>query len=183
MNVDHVTRAASALRDVWVITIPDCLIVSTWSRAGTERSDEAAVELGALYQSCQSALHWSRSLGHARWVTIESDDVVIVLARSSPELVTVLSFDRRAPLGIIRMQARQVLEHVASDTGTQPDPLKSRVMALLDDIRSRAPEPRAAVAHLARRAGVAPERLSHPEQLDTDQLRSVLESLVPGETE
>jgi len=177
VNVERAARAASALRDVWIVTVPDCLLVSAWSRGETDRADEAAVELGSLYQSSQAALHWARSLGHARWVTIESDDVVIVLARASPEIVTIMSFDRRAPLGIIRMQARQVLEHVASDTGTAPDPLRSRVMALLDEIRSRSPEPRAAVAHLARRSGISAERLHHPENLEADQLRSVLESM------
>lgn len=179
MKVERAARHSSALRDVWVVSVPDCLLVASWSRTGAERLDEAAVELGSLYQSCQAALHWSRSLGHTRWVTIESDDVVLVLARSSPELVTVMSFDRRAPLGIIRMQARQVLEHVAADTDSRPDPLKSRVMTLLDEIQSRSPEPRAAVAHLARRAGLSVDQLIHPEGLGPDQLRSILESMEP----
>lgn len=183
MSIEQAARSASALRDVWIVSVPDCLLVGSYSRAGGDRLDEAAVELGSLYQSCQAALHWARSLGHARWVTIESDDVVVVIARSSPEVVTVMSFDRRAPLGIIRMQARQVLEHVSHDTGTEPDPLRSRVMALLDEIRSRSPEPRAAVAHLARRSGVAADRLTHPESLGDDQLRSILESLEPGRRE
>jgi len=183
VNIEHAARAASALRDVWIVSIPDCLLVASWSRGRGERLDEAAVELGSLYQSCQAALHWAHSLGHTRWVTIESDDVVLVFARSSPDLVTAMSFDRRAPLGIIRMQAREVLEHVAADTDSAPDPLRSRVMALLDEIRSRSPEPRAAVAHLARRSGLSADGLAHPDRLSDDQLRSVLDSLTPERPE
>jgi len=177
--MEQAARGASALRSLWVITVPDCLVVGSWSRANADRADEAAVELGSLYQSCQSALQWSQSLGHARWVTIESDDVILILVRSSTEVVVVMSFDRRAPLGLIRMQARQVIENVA--LGSEPkDPLRSRVSALLAEIRNRAPEPRAAVAHLAREAGLTPERIDDLDHLEEAQLRSLLATIEPS---
>ncbi len=176
MDVEQLARAASALKDVWVISVPDCLPVASWSRRNEAPTEEAAVRLGSLYRRCQEALKWSDSMEAPRWVTIEAEDTVMMLARSAPDLVTVMAFERRVPLGLMRMQARQVLERVASETGIEPDPLRRDVEALLERIRARSPEPRAALAHLARTAGVDAERLARPDTLARDQLRAILEA-------
>ena len=115
MNQDEIGQIAlgvPALREVFVISLPECLLVRHWSRDEKKDADTPSVHLGSTYRNAQDVLTLLEKPGSISMVTIEADSGMILLADLKRGLLVAYLFDQSAPLGLVRVQARQLTEHL-----------------------------------------------------------------------
>lgn len=175
-DIQKIALSSPSLQEVALVSLPDCLLVKAWSDHNQADVEERAVEYGGFQDQ---AVRLAQSLGAGPLLrcTLEAEGRTLVMLPVSDELVAVFQFTAGVPLGLARTQAQQLIEHLRAGYGP---PLVQRVKALVEDIRRRAPEPQAVLAHVARSAGIQTSSLDHPESLDDDQLRAVLASVPRG---
>lgn len=112
-DIGRVAKGAPALHRVVVVTLPDCLLVKQWARSETQDAEAVAAHLGAAFRAAIDAL---RALGAAAppdGLTIEARDCIVVVTALAEDAAAGFLFDRTAPLGLVRMQVRQLSEHLA----------------------------------------------------------------------
>jgi predicted regulator of Ras-like GTPase activity (Roadblock/LC7/MglB family) len=111
-DIARVALSAPALHQVFIVSMPDCLLVRSWTRAQRTGADDAAASLGNAFRAGVEAMRHAGSTAHPSMVTIEAEDTLALIASLSRETVACFIFDRTAPLGLVRVQARQLAEHI-----------------------------------------------------------------------
>lgn len=111
-DIARVALGAPALHEVFIVSTPDCLPVKSWARVKRSQPEEASVHLGNLVRTARDTL---AAVGAAKTplsITVEAEDGLVLLTRLSDELVAGFVFDRSAPLGLVRVQARQLTDQL-----------------------------------------------------------------------
>lgn len=126
-DLGRVALGAPALKEVFIVSIPDCLLIKSWARAGRTNEEETAVQLGSVFRASVTALTTAVGSEAVEGVTVEARDTLIRLEQVTPGMMAAFVFERSAPLGLMRVQARQLRDHIRGsveqftkpmDTGT-----------------------------------------------------------------
>jgi predicted regulator of Ras-like GTPase activity (Roadblock/LC7/MglB family) len=173
INLSDIVSDVPPLRGLFVTAMPDCLLYDTWTRPGeTWAAEQAASYFGDLVRANREALKalsaWSAEMS----VTIESADVLLVIHESSDDFVVTMAFDRKAPLGMVRLHVRRMLDriqHVLPKLELVERPHAVRVAEFLTKY---APDPHAALHRVALRTRIGLDRLKRPETLDVAEVET-----------
>lgn len=118
MSPNALERAASvipSLRGVFVVGMPDCLLHDAWMRPGEPwAEDEAANQVGGLFQAHQLALRALSAWAPGMQVTVESSNLLLVMRELRAETVVAFAFDRASPLGMARLHVKRLLTTLAN---------------------------------------------------------------------
>lgn len=162
---------------IFVTAMPDSLLFSSWVRAGTEWSaEDVASYFGDLVRANREGLKALGSWSSEMQVTIESAESLVVLRELSTDFVCGCVFERNAPLGMVRLHLKRLLERVtAALPKVQPEdrPRGMRIMEFLDRY---APDPHAVALRVSLRSGIPIDDLRSPASLDADQIRRLEET-------
>ncbi len=111
-DLGRVALGAPALKEVFIVSIPDCLLIKSWARAGRTNEEETAVQLGSVFRASVTALTTAVGSEAVEGVTVEARDTLIRLEQVTPGMMAAFVFERSAPLGLMRVQARQLRDHI-----------------------------------------------------------------------
>lgn len=175
-----IERAASgfpALRGMMIVTMPDCLLYSSWRRRDVAFSaEDASSYFGDLVRAnrrgLQSVGAWSTDMQ----VTIEGADVLVILREIDEHFVCCALFDREAPLGMIRLHLKMVLDEIRAALPKVELSQLSRGARIVQFVERYAPDPHAALLRIATRTRIPVERLRSAAQLDASEVLAVEEA-------
>lgn len=175
MNLDQAAAGVPGLHRLLVFS-SEGLLIHDWSRrTGMTDGEELAVEFARLFSVGAEVLERVSTARRPHWLTVESAHGRLLLGRVSEQLGMAVSFDRSWPLGLVRAQARQLLDLASHFEESEGDVESLR--ALIDDVRHRSPDAEAALSHMARSAGISVLDLARPELLSPEQTRAALASV------
>src|ERR1700742_3369919 len=98
---------------VFADAMPDSLLFSPWVRPGTEGSaEDVAAYFGDLIRSNRQGLKALGSWSSEMQVTIEYAESLVVLRELSAAFVCGCVFERSAPLGMVRLRLKRLLERI-----------------------------------------------------------------------
>ena len=176
----YIEEAASEIPQligIFLTAMPDSLLFSSWVRDGTEWSPEdVAAYFGDLVRANRQGLKALGSWSSEMQVTIESAESLVVLRELSSDFVCGCVFERSAPLGMVRLNLKRLLERVAQalpKVEAEDRPRGTRIMEFLDRY---APDPHAVVLRVSLRAGISLDDLKVPAALSADQVRRLEET-------
>jgi len=109
-------------------------------------------------------------------VTIESAESLVVLRELSADFVCGCVFERSAPLGMVRLHLKRLLErvtHALPKVEAEERPRGTRIMEFLDRY---APDPHAVMLRVSLRAGISLDELRMPAVLSAEQIRRLEET-------
>jgi predicted regulator of Ras-like GTPase activity (Roadblock/LC7/MglB family) len=162
---------------IFVTAMPDSLLFSSWVRPGTEWSaEDVAAYFGDLIRSNRQGLKALGSWSSEMQVTIESAESLVVLRELSADFVCGCVFERTAPLGMVRLHLKRLLEritHALPKVEAEERPRGTRIMEFLDRY---APDPHAVMLRVSLRAGISLDELRTPAVLNADQIRRLEET-------
>lgn len=170
--IEQVVAEIPQLIGIFVTAMPDSLLFASWVRPGTEWSaEDVAAYFGDLIRANRQGLKALGSWSSEMQVTIESAESLVVLRELSSDFVCGCVFERSAPLGMVRLHLKRLLERVVHALPrVQPEdrPRGIRIMEFLDRY---APDPHAVTLRVSLRAGIPLEELRTPATLSADQVR------------
>jgi len=176
----YIEQAASEIPQligIFVTAMPDSLLFSSWVRDGTEWSPEdVAAYFGDLIRANRQGLKALGSWSSEMQVTIESAESLVVLRELSSDFVCGCVFERSAPLGMVRLNLKRLLERVGQalpKVQAEDRPRGTRIMEFLDRY---APDPHAVTLRVSLRAGISIDDLKSPGALSVDQVRRLEET-------
>ena len=113
VDIGRVALGAPALQQVFVVSRPECLLIKSWARNERGNTEDAAALVGKLFRDCDDALVAVGGGSEPRTLMVESNDRVLVVARVAEDMAAAFVFEQSAPLGLIRVQARQLTAQLA----------------------------------------------------------------------
>lgn len=153
-EIRRIVQGAPALKELVIASLPDCLLVNHWSRGTSREPEQAAAQAGMLFSQAQDALQSVGPTAGVRLITVEADDGLFLICRIGRSVAAAFLFERTAPLGLVRIQARQLAEGLRTTlrlppTRDLPAPAALRPptgdLPSVSDPTSSSPEPRSAV--------------------------------------
>ena len=111
-EIGRVAVGAPALQQVVVVSLPECLPVKAWSRGAARDDDASAAHLGSAFRAATDGISVLGIQGAVGGVTIETEDALVNVVPLTADAAAAFVFDRSAPLGLVRIQVRQLSDHL-----------------------------------------------------------------------
>ncbi len=186
IHLSDVVADVPPLRGLFITAMPDCLLFDTWTRPGETWSSEAAASyFGDLVRANREALKalsaWSAELS----ITVESADLLLTMYETSVDFVVTMAFDRKAPLGMVRLHARRILDRLQQVLPKLEAVERPRAIRVAEFLDKYAPDPHAALHRLALRTGLGLELLRNPGELteaQTERFEAAVKDLLGLDT-
>lgn len=123
-EIESLVSGIKQLNALLVVTIPDCLLFSSWRREGQSWDAEAAgAFLGQLVYSTeqggQAMEGWTTGLAA---ITLESQNALIILRQVKEPFAVAYVFDHDTAIGWARMQVQRTLGPVTEQLDGQAPP-------------------------------------------------------------
>ncbi len=170
--IEQAVAEIPQLIGIFVTAMPDSLLFSSWVREGTAWSaEDVAAYFGDLVRANREGLKALGSWSSEMQVTIESAESLVVLRELSTDFVCGCVFERSAPLGMVRLHLKRLLErisHALPKIQAEDRPRGMRIMEFLDRY---APDPHAVTLRVSLRSGISLDELKAPATLTADQVR------------
>lgn len=164
--------AAKNLEGVVVTRLPDCVQWVGHSRAGWDR-DEVAAYFGDIARANRNALKTVGTSTKDIGLTMEADDRVILTHDIRHDMVAVYIFDKNAPLGMIRLQAKKLSKVITANLPTEEVAERSRAERVMEFLLRYAPDAHAIPIRVSLQTGIPIDLLKAPEGLDTTQTQKL----------
>ncbi len=175
--IEQAVAEIPQLIGIFVTAMPDSLLFSSWVRDGTSWSaEDVAAYFGDLVRANREGLKALGSWSSEMQVTIESAESLVVLRELSSDFVAGCVFERTAPLGMVRLHLKRLLEritHVLPKVQPEDRPRGLRIMEFLDRY---APDPHAVALRVSLRAGISLDDLKMAGSLTPDQVQRLEET-------
>lgn len=157
---------------VFVTAMPDSLLFSSWVRDGTEWSaEDVAAYFGDLVRANREGLKALGSWSSEMQVTIESAESLVVLRELSPDFVCGCVFERSAPLGMVRLNLKRLLERIAHALPKIQPEDRPRALRIMEFLDRYAPDSHAVALRVSLRSGISLDDLKTPASLTADQVQ------------
>jgi predicted regulator of Ras-like GTPase activity (Roadblock/LC7/MglB family) len=162
---------------IFVTAMPDSLLFSSWVREGTEWSaEDVASYFGDLVRANRQGLKALGSWSSEMQVTIESAESLVVLRELSTDFVCGCVFERTAPLGMVRLHLKRLLERVSQALPKVQAEDRPRGMRIMEFLDRYAPDPHAVTLRVSLRSGIPIDDLRSPASLTADQIKRLEET-------
>lgn len=159
---------------IFITAMPDSLLFASWVREGSAWSaEDVASYFGDLVRSNRQALKALGSWSSEMQVTIESAETLVVLRELSEDFVCGCIFERSAPLGMVRLHLKRLLERVVAALPKVQAEDRPRAARILEFLERYAPDPHAVLLRVSLRSGLTLDQLKTPatiSQADTQKL-------------
>ena len=109
---------------------------------------------------------WSREMQ----VTIESADLLLVLAEIREDFVVAFAFERSAPLGMVRLHVRRVMQQLQEFLPKIEIKERPRAIRIIEFLQRYAPDPHAVLFRVSLRMGLDVDELKDPTALTPDEV-------------
>ncbi|GAB5549764.1 MAG: hypothetical protein RLP09_46855 [Sandaracinaceae bacterium] len=168
-TLERAVEDVGPLRAVFITAMPDCLLYDAWERAedGFE-VEEIAAYFGDLVRSNRQGLKALGSWSSDMQVTIESAESLVVIREINEHFVCGCVFERTAPLGMVRLQMKRMIERIEEMLPQVEAQERPRGVRLVEFVSRYAPDPHAALMRISVRTGLTMEQLEAAEGLDAD---------------
>lgn len=164
----------SSLEAIFITAMPDCLLYDAWQREeGKLDVADVASYFGDLVRSNREGLRALGSWSSDMSVTIESADTLVVLKEINEHLVCGTIFARNAPLGMVRLHLKRILERISSQLPQIDAEERPRGVRLVEFVRRYAPDPHSALLRISVRTGLTVEQLEAAENLDASDVERI----------
>jgi len=176
--LDEVVRDVRGLQALFLTLMPDCLLFDAWIDRGRSEwaAEDVASYFGDLVRANREGLKALQAWSSDMQVTIESADTLVVLKEVRGDFVVSFVFDRNAPLGMVRLQVRRLLDRLDGMLPKVELHERSPAARALDFVQRYAPDPHATMLRMALKTGLSLEQLERPDALDEAQAQAVLEA-------
>jgi predicted regulator of Ras-like GTPase activity (Roadblock/LC7/MglB family) len=162
---------------IFVTAMPDALLFSSWVREGTSWSaEDVASYFGDLVRAKRQGLKALGSWSSEMQVTIESAESLVVLRELSTDFVCGCVFERTAPLGMVRLHLKRLLERVNQALPRVQAEDRPRGLRIMEFLDRYAPDPHAVTLRVSLRSGISIDELKAPGNLSADQIRRLEET-------
>ena len=156
-----------SMRGVFITAMPDCLLYDAWTRPSeTWVPEEAASYFGDLIRANREGLKALQAWSAEMQVTIESANLLLVIRELRADFVVTLAFDRAAPLGMVRLHTKRILDRLDTMLPKLDVKERPRGVRIVEFLHKYAPDAHAALQRVALRTGLELEALRRPEELD-----------------
>ncbi len=177
-QLKDVVADVPSLRGVFVTAMPDCLLFDAWILPNeTWIPEDTASFFGDLVRANREGLKALKSWSSEMQVTIESADLLLVLKELRSDFVVTLAFQREAPLGMVRMYTKRLLDRLDGVLPRLEAKERPRSIRVREFLEKYAPDPHAALARVSLRTGISLDALRKPEALSAPQLDAFEESV------
>ncbi len=163
-----------SLRAVMVTAMPDCLLFDDWHRADVSlAADRAAAYFGDLIRANHAGLKSMDALSMRMQVTVEADDILLVIREIRDNFVVTAVFDAGSPLGMVRLFVERILS-IADETLPKLETKKRpKGVLLVDFMRKYAADPHAVLKRASLRSGIPLSQLRSPGGLSDAQVEKL----------
>ncbi|MBK8257468.1 MAG: hypothetical protein IPK82_32970 [Polyangiaceae bacterium] len=173
----EVAAGINGLRAYLVITMPDCLPYSAWTRAGSDISvEDSAGYFGDLVRANRQGLKSVGAWSADMQVTIEASDTLVVLRELNDHFVCCAMYDRNTALGLLRLQLKSLVDRIMAGLPQLDVEERPRAVRVIEFLERYAPDPHAVLLRVSTRTGIPLASLRDPLVLNPDQVRSLEET-------
>lgn len=177
LNLEDVVSDVPVLEGLFVTLMPDCLLFDSVVRSeGDWVAEDVASYFGDLVRANREALKALRSWSADMQVTIESADTLVILREIRGDFVAGFVFDRKTPLGMVRLHTRRLLERLADALPDTQVAERSAAVRALEFVQRYAPDPHATLLRVSLKSGLTLDQLSQPELLDGEAATRIEEA-------
>lgn len=176
--LENAVAGVPSIRAVFITAMPDCLLYESWVR---EENSAWAVEdvasyFGDLVRANRHGLKALGSFSSDMQTTIESADMLVVLKEITSDFVCGCVFERNAPLGMVRLHTKRLLERILANLPSVQSEERPRGVRIMEFLDRYAPDPHAVLLRVSLRTGIAVEALRSAETLTAEQIARVEET-------
>ena len=169
-TLEQALRAIPSLRGMFVTAMPDCLLFHAWMRRDEAwAGEDVAAYFGDLIRANGQGLRALSAWSSEMQVTIEASDMLLVLRELPSDFVVGFAFERSVPLGVARLNVKQVLLLLDDFLPRVRPEERARGVRIAEFLLRYAPDAHTALQRAALRSGIAIELLHEPEQLTPAQ--------------
>lgn len=167
-----------SMRGVFITAMPDCLLYDAWTRPNEPWiPEEAASYFGDLVRANREGLKALQAWSAEMQVTIESANLLLVIRELRADFLVTLAFDRNAPLGMVRLHTKRILDRLDVMLPKLDVKERPRGVRIMEFLQKYAPDPHAALQRVSLRTGIDLEAMRQPEGLDTASVELLEETV------
>ena len=170
-ELSSVIAGVPSLNAMFITVMPDCLLYDSWVRSGLDWDPEQVASFfGDLIRANREGLKALRSWSREMQVTIESADLLLVLAEIREDFVVAFAFERSAPLGMVRLHVRRVMQQLQEFLPKIEIKERPRAVRIIEFLQRYAPDPHAVLFRVSLRMGLDVDELKDPTALTPDEV-------------
>lgn len=178
LSLHDIVADVPSMRGVFITAMPDCLLYDAWTRPNEQWvPEEAASYFGDLVRANREGLKALQAWSAEMQVTIESANLLLVIRELRADFLVTLAFDRNAPLGMVRLHTKRILDRLDVVLPKLDVKERPRGVRIMEFLQKYAPDPHAALQRVSLRTGLELEALRQPEALDAGSVE-ILEETV-----
>lgn len=170
-NVDY-------LRGVFVTMMPDCLLYDSWMKSDFGWvAEDIASYFGDLLRANREALKALQSWSSQMQVTVESNDLLLVLSELESDFVIGFVFDRKAPLGMVRLHTKYMIQRIQEILPKFTVEQRPRSVRIIEFVQRYAPDPHTVMLRVSLQTRIPLESLNDASKLSDEQVVSLEETV------
>lgn len=178
ISLHDIVADVPSMRGIFITAMPDCLLYDVWTRPDEPWvPEEAASYFGDLIRANREGLKALKAWTAEMQVTIESANLLLIIRELRADFLVTLAFDRSAPLGMVRLHTKRVLERLDAMLPKLDVKERPRAVRIVEFLEKYAPDPHAALQRVALRTGLELEALRRPEGLDAESVEQLEETV------
>lgn len=162
------------LQGVFITMMPDCLLYDSWMRQEQAWTPEdIASYFGDLIRANREALKSLRAWSSEMQITVESADLLLVLTELKEDFVVGFVFDRKAPLGMVRLYTKRMLSSIEALLPQFQIEERERSVRIVEFVQRYAPEPHTVLLRVSLQTRIPLEDLQQPQGLSAEEVENL----------
>lgn len=162
------------LQGVFITMMPDCLLYDSWMRQEQAWTPEdIASYFGDLIRANREALKSLRAWSSEMQITVESADLLLVLTELKEDFVVGFVFDRKAPLGMVRLYTKRMLSSIEALLPQFQVEERERSVRIVEFVQRYAPEPHTVLLRVSLQTRIPLENLQQPQGLSAEEVENL----------
>lgn len=162
------------LQGVFITMMPDCLLYDSWVRQEQAWTPEdIASYFGDLIRANREALKSLRAWSSEMQITVESADLLLVLTELKEDFVVGFVFDRKAPLGMVRLYTKRMLSSIEALLPQFQVEERERSVRIVEFVQRYAPEPHTVLLRVSLQTRIPLEDLQQPQGLSAEEVENL----------
>ena len=107
-NIGRIAQRSPTLKDLLVLSMPDCLLIEGWSAAGSDTGSLASL-MGSIVHAGRQTAQGTSGKANPEMITIETPEALIFVVPIGKEFAAGFVYERSTTLGLARVQIRDAL--------------------------------------------------------------------------
>lgn len=162
------------LHGVFVTMMPDCLLYDSWIKSDFDWvAEDIASYFGDLLRANREALKALQSWSSQMQVTIESNDLLLVLSELESDFVIGFVFDLKAPLGMVRLHTKYMLQRISEILPKFTVEQRPRSVRIVEFVQRYAPDPHSVMLRVSLQTRIPINQLNDAGDLSEEQVTTL----------